>query len=102
MVASPQPGTSGSPAAALRVQRVPLERLHRDPSNARLHGAGNLDAITASLKRFGQAEPLTGMVIAGNGRMDAMKALARLVSHAGRTRRYCQTKASPSSLDIAT
>jgi len=47
---------------------------------ARLHGAGTLEAITASLKRFGQAEPLvvqagTGMVLAGNGRMDAMKVL---------------------------
>jgi DNA modification methylase len=84
MVSRAQPSASGSLAAPtpapLRVQRVPLERLHHDPANARLHGAGNLDAITASLKRFGQAEPLvvqagTGMVIAGNGRLDAMKTL---------------------------
>jgi DNA modification methylase len=84
MVSRPQPVSAGSPTAPsptpLRVQRVPLAALHHDPANARLHGAGNLDAITASLKRFGQAEPLvvqagTGMVIAGNGRLDAMKAL---------------------------
>jgi DNA modification methylase len=64
----------------LAVQRVPLAALHHDPANARTHGPVNLDAITASLKRFGQAEPLvvqagTGMVIAGNGRLDAMRAL---------------------------
>jgi DNA modification methylase len=78
------PCASGSPAVVpgvpLRVQRVPLGSLHHDPANARLHGPGNLDAITASLKRFGQAEPLvvqagTGMVIAGNGRLEAMRAL---------------------------
>ncbi len=39
-----------------------------------------LDAISASLKRFGQAEPLvvqkrTGRVIGGNGRLQAMKQL---------------------------
>ncbi len=76
----PNVSTSLHPTAPLRVRRVSLAQLHHDPANARLHGSVNLDAISASLKRFGQAEPLivqagTGMVIAGNGRMDAMKAL---------------------------
>jgi len=65
---------------ALVIVRLPLERLVADPANARLHGQANLDAIQASLTRFGQAEPLivqagTGRVIAGHGRLLAMKAL---------------------------
>ena len=65
---------------SLAVLRVPISSLNLDPSNARLHGDLNLDAITASLVRFGQAEPLvvqavTRRVIAGNGRLVAMKKL---------------------------
>ncbi len=64
----------------LNIQRVPLDSLHLDPSNAREHGPENLEAIVASLKRFGQAEPLvvqksTRRVIGGNGRLVAMKKL---------------------------
>jgi hypothetical protein len=59
---------------------VPLTELHADPANARLHGERNMEAITASLQRFGLAEPLlvqrsTGRVIGGNGRLVAMRAL---------------------------
>jgi DNA modification methylase len=69
-----------SSANTLAIRRVPIESLHLDPANARLHPETNLDAITASLKRFGQAEPLvvqagTARVIAGNGRLVAMKKL---------------------------
>ena len=58
----------------LTVRRVPLESLHLDPANARSHGPENMDAIVASLRRFGQADPLvvqkkTGRVIGGNGRL---------------------------------
>ena len=64
----------------LPVRRVPLDSLHLDPANARTHGQQNLDAIEASLARFGQVEPLvvharTGRVIGGNGRLVAMKKL---------------------------
>ena len=64
----------------LTVKRVPLDALHLDPANAREHGPENLEAIVASLKRFGQAEPLvvqqsSGRVIGGNGRLVAMKKL---------------------------
>jgi ParB-like nuclease domain len=67
-------------ANTLAIKRVPIDSLHLDPANARLHPETNLDAITASLKRFGQAEPLvvqagTSRVIAGNGRLVAMKEL---------------------------
>jgi DNA modification methylase len=68
------------PSRALHVVRVPLASLVPDPANARLHNEGNLDAIKASLRRFGQAEPLivqtsTHRVIAGHGRLAAMQAL---------------------------
>jgi DNA modification methylase len=66
--------------AALKVRRVPLDSLHLDPANARSHPQENMEAIVASLRRFGQAEPLviqkkTGRVIGGNGRLVAMKQL---------------------------
>jgi DNA modification methylase len=64
----------------LSIRRVPLAALHQDPANARAHGERNLEAIRASLARFGQAEPLvvqksTGRIVGGNGRLVAMKAL---------------------------
>ena len=64
----------------MNIRRVRLEEIHNDPANARIHDARNLDAITASLKTFGQCEPLVvqrgaGKVIAGNGRLTAMRAL---------------------------
>jgi len=64
----------------LTIKRVPIESLHLDPANARDHGPENMDAIVASLTRFGQAEPLvvqesSGRVIGGNGRLSAMKQL---------------------------
>ena len=64
----------------LKIKRVPIDSLYLDPSNARIHDTQNLEAITSSLKRFGQAEPLvvqgkTGRVIGGNGRLVAMKKL---------------------------
>ncbi len=65
---------------ALSILRVPLERVVPDPANARTHGDANVAAITASLRRFGQVEPLliqrgTGRLIAGHGRLAAMRAL---------------------------
>ena len=64
----------------LAVKRVPLDAIHLDPANARSHPDENMQAIEASLHRFGQAEPLvvqakTGRVIGGNGRLVAMKKL---------------------------
>jgi len=66
--------------ATLSIRRVPLADLHLDPANARSHPERNLDAIRASLARFGQAEPLvvqkrSQRVIGGNGRLVAMRAL---------------------------
>jgi DNA modification methylase len=69
-----------SRAGGLRIRTVPLDSLHADPANVRTHGPQNLESIVASLKRFGQAEPLvvqlsTGRIIGGNGRLQAMKQL---------------------------
>jgi ParB-like chromosome segregation protein Spo0J len=58
---------------------VPIASLKGDSRNARLHSDKNLDAIKASLKRFGQTKPVVldadGIVIAGNGTMAAAMAL---------------------------
>ena len=64
----------------LTILRIPISTVCPDPSNARTHGDENLEAITASLRRFGQAEPLvvqkgTNRLIAGHGRLSAMKSL---------------------------
>jgi hypothetical protein len=74
--------TASSPASppALAIVTVPIDALYEDPANARLHGERNLDAIMASLRRFGQVEPLVvkkgdRRIIGGNGRHVAMKAL---------------------------
>jgi DNA modification methylase len=66
--------------ATLTIVTVPIDALYEDPANARLHGERNLDAIMASLRCFGQVEPLVvrksdRRIIGGNGRHVAMKAL---------------------------
>lgn len=66
-------------SAALRVVCVPVDSLHTDPSNARRHGEASIDAIAASLQRFGQQKPIVidaaGVVIAGNGTLEAARRL---------------------------
>jgi DNA modification methylase len=64
----------------LRTLAVPLDTLALDPKNARKHGEANLEAIGASLGRFGQRLPIVvqrqGMVVrAGNGRVVAARKL---------------------------
>lgn len=69
-----------STPSSLAITRVALDSLQLDPANARAHGERNMEAIAASLQRFGQAEPLivnsrTRIVIGGNGRLAAMRKL---------------------------
>ena len=63
----------------MKVERVPIDSLVLDPANPRLHPEKNLEAIKGSLARFGQrGGPLVvrgGVVIVGNGRLQAAKAL---------------------------
>jgi DNA modification methylase len=59
---------------------MPLDSLHEDPANARMHSAKNLEAIRGSLLEFGQVEPLviqqsSRKVIGGNGRLRVMREL---------------------------
>jgi len=60
---------------ALRPLTVPIAGIRPDPENARLHPERNLDAIKASLRKFGQQKPIVvsaeGIAIAGNGVLQA-------------------------------
>jgi site-specific DNA-methyltransferase (adenine-specific) len=67
-------------AEGLRHLAVPIETLVPDAANARRHGPRNMEAIKASLARWGQRQPIVvqrkGMVVrAGNGRLEAAKAI---------------------------
>ena len=63
----------------MEVLSVPISSLIPDPSNARKHNQKNLDAIKGSLAKFGQQKPIVvgkdNVVIAGNGQLEAAKAL---------------------------
>ncbi len=63
----------------LVVESVAIIELKKDPRNARLHPERNLEAIRASLERFGQQKPIVvdtdGVVIAGNGTMQVAESL---------------------------
>ena len=70
----------GHIADQLRPLAVEVSTLVEDPANARLHPTRNMEAITASLRRFGQRKPVVvrreGMIIeAGNGTLAAARAL---------------------------
>lgn len=59
---------------------VPVAELSPDPKNARKHDRRNLDAIKASLEKFGFRQPIIvqkqGMIVrAGNGRLAVSKEL---------------------------
>jgi ParB-like chromosome segregation protein Spo0J len=63
----------------MTIETVGIESLSADPANARKHGERNLEAIAASLRRFGQQKPIVvdsrGVVRAGNGTLIAAKSL---------------------------
>jgi ParB-like chromosome segregation protein Spo0J len=63
----------------MTIESVPIATLCADPANARVHSARNIEAIKASLTRFGQQKPIVvdakGVVRAGNGTLAAAKAL---------------------------
>ena len=63
----------------MKTERVKIAELLPDPSNVRRHDKRNLDAIKASLAKFGQQKPIVigpaGVVIAGNGTMQAAQEL---------------------------
>lgn len=61
----------------MQIESVPIDQLRFDPSNARLHGMKNLDAIKGSLSKFGQVTPIVvdekNIVLKGNGTLQAAK-----------------------------
>lgn len=58
---------------------VAIESISADPANLRKHPERSIDAIKASLRRFGQQKPLVvdanGVVVAGNGTLEAARQL---------------------------
>ena len=63
----------------MKVESVAIATLSQDPANARKHDDKNLEAIKASLRRFGQQKPIvvdsSNVVRAGNGTLAAATAL---------------------------
>jgi DNA modification methylase len=63
----------------VKVETALVESLKLDPKNARTHNGRNLDAIKRSLERFGLQKPIVvdgdGVVVAGNGTLEAARAL---------------------------
>lgn len=63
----------------MKVESVSIATLSQDPANARKHDDKNLEAIKASLRRFGQQKPIvvdsSNVVRAGNGTLAAAIAL---------------------------
>jgi len=77
-------GATGEPdlsmiVEGLRPLAVPISTLTPDPRNARKHGKANLASIEDSLRKFGQQKPIvidgTGKILAGNGTVEAAKAI---------------------------
>lgn len=63
----------------MNIQSIAVSELSLDPSNVRKHSRRNLDAIKASLRKFGQQKPIVvdakGIVLAGNGTLTAAQEL---------------------------
>ena len=59
----------------LKIERLPIDGLLFDPSNARTHSDVNIAAIAGSLKEFGQRKPIVvtaeNVIVAGNGTVEA-------------------------------
>jgi hypothetical protein len=62
----------------MKIKTVAISSISQDPANLRKHGERNIDAIVASLRKFGQQHPIVidskGVILSGNGRyMAAVK-----------------------------
>ena len=70
---------AGATVQGMQVQTVPISELHADPANVRRHAERNLDAVKASLAKFGQQKPIVvdakGLVVAGNATLAAAQDL---------------------------
>ena len=63
----------------MQIVRMSVNDLSNDPANARKHNDRNIEAIIASLRRFGQQKPIvidkSNVVRAGNGTLEAARRL---------------------------
>jgi site-specific DNA-methyltransferase (adenine-specific) len=66
----------------MNIENLRIADLTPDPQNARQHDDKNLKAIMGSLKEFGQRKPIViteaGVIVAGNGTVEAAKRLGWL------------------------
>ena len=66
----------------MKIETLQIKDLRPDPNNARQHDDKNLKAIQGSLKEFGQRKPIViteaGVIVAGNGTVEAAKRLGWL------------------------
>jgi site-specific DNA-methyltransferase (adenine-specific) len=66
----------------MKLENLRIADLTPDPQNARQHDEKNLKAIMGSLKEFGQRKPIViteaGVIVAGNGTVEAAKRLGWL------------------------
>ena len=73
----------------MNIETIAVAELSLDPSNVRKHSRRNLDAIKASLRKFGQQKPIVvdakGIILAGNGTLTAAKELGWTEIQATRT-----------------
>jgi len=71
--------TEGGLGGGLQIERRSVHDLSNDPANARKHNDKNIEAIIASLRRFGQQKPIVidrnNIVRAGNGTLEAARRL---------------------------
>lgn len=63
----------------MNVKAVKIGSISQDPANVRKHSERNLEAIKASLRKFGQQKPIVidtkGIILAGNGTYEAARSL---------------------------
>ena len=66
----------------MKIETLQIKELTPDPTNARQHDEKNLKAIQGSLNQFGQRKPIViteaGVIVAGNGTVEAAKRLGWL------------------------
>lgn len=73
------PAVTCNVSPSIRQHLVPIDQVHADPANLRIHGDESLRAIRASFARFGQQKPIViddgGVTIAGAGQLEAARQL---------------------------
>jgi ParB-like chromosome segregation protein Spo0J len=66
----------------MKLENLQIQNLILDPENARQHNEQNINAIMGSLEEFGQRKPIVitadGVIVAGNGTVEAAKRLGWL------------------------